>query len=247
MIVAIHQPQYIPWIGYINKIANADIFVFLDTVQFKKNEWQNRNRIKTATGWQWMTVPVCYHYPQKISEVTINNKVRWGDKHWKTIVTNYSQTPYFQKYADFFRETLNREWTLLRDLNIHIIQFLAETWDLKTRLILASQLGIEEDDPTGRLISICQTLGGDTYLSGRDGVTYMNLDQFYINRIKICHQECHPEFYPQRFGEFIPHLSSIDLLFNCGPDGKDIVEASSDTSRVKKDQIYEYSCDRCPS
>jgi len=247
MIAAIHQPQYIPWLGYMNKIANSNIFVFLDTVQFKKNEWQNRNRIKTATGCQWMTVPVCYHYPEKIEEVKINSRVNWGEKHWKTLITNYNRAPYFHTYADFFYDTYHREWEFLADLNIHIIQFLNEVWDLKTRLMVASQMGIDDADPTGRLIGICRALEGDTYLSGRDGVNYMNLEQFHINGIKVCHQEYHPESYSQRFGEFIPNLSSIDLLFNCGPEGEKIIKASSDASKLEKDQRHEYSCDRCPS
>ena len=224
MIAAIHQPQYIPWLGYMNKIATADIFIFLDTVQFKKNEWQNRNRIKTARGWQWMTVPVCYHYPEKISEVTINNTVRWGKKHWQALVTNYSRAPYFQRYADFFRDTFNREWDLLADLSIHIIAFLAGIWDLKATIVRASQLGLNHEDPTGRLVAMCKILGADVYLSGKDGPNYMKIDQFGDNKIKVCYQEFCAEMYPQLFEGFIPDLSSIDLLFNCGPMGKKIIE-----------------------
>ena len=93
MIVAVHQPQYLPWLGYFDKIDRADVFVLLDTVQYKKNEWQNRNRIKTAAGPQWLTVPVTYRFPQRIGEVAVNNRERWQHKQRQAILSNYRQGP----------------------------------------------------------------------------------------------------------------------------------------------------------
>jgi len=247
VIAAIHQPQYIPWLGYMNKFATADIFVFLDTVQFKKNEWQNRNRIKTASGWQWMTVPVSYHYPEKIFEIRINNNEKWGKKHWNSLITNYSRATYFHTYADFFNDTFCREWDLLADLNIHIAKFLADAWGLKTKTVRASQLGINEKDPTSRLVAICKELGADTYLCGRDGPKYMNTDKFYHNKTKLLFQEFCPKMYPQLFEGFISGLSSIDLLFNCGPEGRMIIETQFDSTVAEKGQIYECTCNRCSS
>ncbi len=98
MIVSVHQPQYLPWLGYFDKIERSDIFVFLDNVQFKKNEWQNRNKIKTSEGWQWLSVPVIHKFMQKISEVKINNTVWWGKKHLNALVTNYSKAPFFKDH-----------------------------------------------------------------------------------------------------------------------------------------------------
>ena len=182
-----------------------------------------------------MTVPVCYHYPEKISEVKINNTVRWREKHWQALVTNYSRAPYFHTYADFFRDTFDREWDLLADLSIHITTFLAGIWDLKANIVRTSQLGLNHEDPTGRLVVICKTLGADVYLSGKDGPNYMNIDQFGDNKIKVCYQEFCSEMYPQLFEGFIPDLSSIDLLFNCGPMGKKIIEGYYGRSTGKKD------------
>ena len=149
MIAAIHQPQYMPWLGYMNKIAGSDVFVLLDTVQYKKNEWQNRNRIKTATGFQWITTPVCYHYPEKIMEVKINNMVRWRAKHSASLVTNYNKAPYFQTYADFFKEIFSKKWELLVDLNIHIIEFLTTIWKLNTgvQFSIISSSGTSDVNP----------------------------------------------------------------------------------------------------
>ena len=90
MIVTIHQPQFMPWIGYFDKMEQADVFVYLDNAQFKKNEWQNRNRLKTAQGWQWLTVPVLHRFPQSIREVGINDEVDWKSKHLNALTTNYS-------------------------------------------------------------------------------------------------------------------------------------------------------------
>ena len=239
MIVAIHQPQYMPWAGYMNKIASSDTFVFLDTVQFKKNEWQNRNRIKTATGWQWLSVPVSYHYPERILDIRVNNLVRWGEKHWRTLVTNYSRAPYFQTYAGFFQDTFSRKWEFLSDLNIHIIQYLMEVWGLKTRTIKASQLGIEHEDPTGRLLAICRRLDAKTYLAGRDGPKYMNLDQFDLQKVRIWYQEFSTKAYTQMFEGFIPDLSSIDLLFNLGPEGKKMIAMKCNASGEEEDPAYE--------
>ena len=110
MIVAIHQPQYLPWLGYFDKIRRADAFCFLDNVQYKKNDWQNRNRLKTAQGWQWLTVPVHYRYPQKISEVTINNAAKWKNKHLQALISNYSRAPFFKEISDIFEKAYSEHW-----------------------------------------------------------------------------------------------------------------------------------------
>jgi hypothetical protein len=102
LIVAVHQPQYLPWLGYFDKMRRADVFCYLNDVQYKKNEWQNRNRIKTAQNWQWLTVPVRYHFPEKINEVHINNGVDWTRKHLQALITNYRRAPYYKAYISIF-------------------------------------------------------------------------------------------------------------------------------------------------
>lgn len=217
MIVAIHQPQFLPWLGYIDKIAMADLFCYLDNVQYKKNEWQNRNRIKTAQGWQWITVPVQYRFPQKINEVTITNRISWKKKHLMAFRTNYSKTPFFHEYFKSFEQIYAQEWEFLSELNICLIEHIRGIFNLKAKpTALASSLNLS-DDPTDRLIDICKSLGGDTYLSGKDGVKYMDLEQFTKRGIKVIIQNFDHPVYPQRFGDFKSHLSIMDLLFNCGP------------------------------
>jgi hypothetical protein len=218
VIVAVHQPQYLPWLGYFDKMIQADVFCYLDNVQYKKNEWQNRNRIKTARDWQWLTVPVSYRFGQKINEVKINNTVSWKRKHLQALITNYNKAPFFKDYIDFFEAVYSNDWEFLSELNVYLIDQICKMLNFQEKqTVLASTLSLG-DDPTERLIDICKALGGDTYLSGPDGVKYMSLEQFRQKGIKVIVQAFrHPE-YPQLFGEFMSHLSVVDLLFNCGPE-----------------------------
>ncbi len=224
MIVSIHQPQYLPWLGYFDKIEQSDVFVFLDNVQFKKNEWQNRNRIKTSDGWQWLSVPVIHSFTQKISEVEINNTVQWGRKHLNALVTHYSKTLYFKEHVSFFEQAYTQEWTCLADINIHLIQYLAKALGLlDKKFVIASELKPMEGS-TERLIDICKQVGGDVYLSGKDGAEYLETELFKEESIQVIFQDYRHPRYKQLYGEFEPFLSVIDLLFNCGPDSLSILK-----------------------
>lgn len=224
MRVAIHQPQYLPWLGYFDKMDQVDSFVLLDDVQFKKNEWQNRNRIKTAAGWQWLTVPVLHHSSQRISEVKINPTVPWARKHLQALVSNYASTPFLDLHRPFFEDLYAREWGSLLDLNLVTISYLVEALAIRTKLVLASSLplptGIEATD---RLVAICQALEADTYLSGAGGRGYLDLARFDEAGIRVLFQAFQTRPYPQRFGAFIPDLSIVDLLFNCNGDSLHIL------------------------
>ena len=224
MIVSIHQPQYLPWLGYFDKIARSEVFVFLDNVQFKKNEWQNRNKIKTSEGWQWLSVPVIHRFTQKISEVEINNTVQWGRKHLNALATHYSKAPFFNDHIDFFKHTYAQEWKYLADINVHIADYLTEALGLTDKkFVLASELETREGS-TERLIDICQQLGADAYLSGKDGAKYIELELFKQEGIQVAFQDYEHPRYDQLYGDFEPFLSIIDLLFNCGPDSLSILK-----------------------
>ena len=217
-VVAIHQPQYLPWLGYFDKLDHADVFCLLDTVQYKKNEFQNRNRIKTSQGWQWLTVPVTYRFPQRIGEVGLNQTVDWQRKHLQALRIHYGKAPYFETYIERFEKFYQESQKLLVEVNVGCIQLLLELLGLERKLVLASSLAVKTEDPTLRLIEICQALGGDTYLSGEDGAKYMDLDTFHRHQIDLVLQEFHHPEYSQCYGPFEPNLSIVDLLFNCGPE-----------------------------
>ena len=224
MIVAIHQPQFLPWLGYFHKMMMADAFCLLDNVQFKKNEWQNRNRIKTAAGWQWLTVPVQYRFPQKICEVPVNEGIDWRRKHLGSLDNNYRKSKYFTEYFDLMEKIYSRTWDFIANLNCHLIMELRMILGLESKqMILASEIPDLSEDPTQRLIDICRYLGGDIYLAGADGPKYMDMTAFAKQGIDVMVQEFKHPVYPQRYGTFASHLSIIDLLFNCGPESARII------------------------
>lgn len=227
MIVAIHQPQYLPWLGYLHKIITADTFCFLDNVQYKKNEWQNRNRIKTATGWQWLTVPVGYRFGQAVKEVAINNNANWQKKHLQALRTNYSRAPFFEEVLDVFSDGFSRQWSRLVDLNIYFIGKICEYLALQEKhFVRASELSLRED-PTDRLVDICRRFDANIYLSGPDGASYMDLSRFEEAGIQVVFQKFTSPVYPQQFNGFEPQLSIVDMLFNCGPKTLEIIQSAN--------------------
>ncbi len=227
MIVAVHQPQYLPWLGYFDKIDSADIFVLLDNVQFKKNEWQNRNKIKNVQGWQWLTVPVMYRYPQLINEVMINNRVNWQHKHRQAILSNYKKAPYYHRLEAFFEDIFSSSWQFISQLNIEVVKGLVKILGIKTPLHIASEIGEFPQDPDERLIAITRYFGSDTYLAGADGREYMHLDKYSQSGIKVIFQDFRHPVYSQLFEGFEPLMSVIDLIFNHGE--KSLMILRSDT------------------
>ena len=224
MIISVHQPQYLPWLGYFEKIARSDCFVFLDNVQYKEREFQNRNKIRTPGGWIWLTVPVISQGKgrQKISEVKIDNETTWQRKHLGRLKTAYSSAAYFNKYYSFLEELLSREWGYLKDLNIEIIRFSLKELSISTPICLESNLRVTSSR-TERIIDICKKLKADTYLSGSGGRDYLNEELFAKENLKLFYQDFkHPQ-YKQCSEPFEPYMSIIDLLFNHGKKAKEIL------------------------
>ena len=223
MIVSVHQPQYLPWLGYFDKIRRADFFVLLDNVQFKKNEWQNRNRIKTAQGWQWLTVPVKYKFPQLINEVIINNTVKWQHKQRQAILSNYKKAPCYHYLDAFFDEIFSRSWRSIAQLNIRVVTMLTKILGIDTPLFVASEIGEFPNDPDERLIAITEHFKADAYLAGSGGRQYMGLVKFRERGIEVLFQDYKHPVYDQLFGEFVPYMSAIDLILNHGENSLSIL------------------------
>jgi len=222
MIVTIHQPQYLPWLGYFNKAYQADIFIILDNVQFKKNDWQNRNRIRTSQGCQWLTVPVLHDHGQAINKVKLNNTTHWRKAHFNALLMNYGKAPFFKNYIDFFESMYNKEWEYLADINIGFIEQIIQWLRIETRIVKSSDYSVTEDS-TQRLIDLCKQFDATTYISGSDGEKYMDIKKFEENDIRLEVQDYQHPVYPQLWtggnnDNFISHMSVIDLLFNYGPD-----------------------------
>jgi hypothetical protein len=238
MIITIHQPQYLPWLGYFDKARQSDIFILLDNVQFKKNEWQNRNRIRTPQGWQWLTVPVLHDFGTDINAIMINNKISWREDHQKAIQLNYCKAPYFNEYYPFFQKAWDQEWEKLSEINIYFVRLIAELLGIKTRIVLSSEYEAV-DHKTMRLVDLCRYFNADTYLSGEGGMAYLDEGQFKSHGIKVSVQQYRHPQYPQRWMNkdsegFISHLSVIDLLFNCGPESLGVL------SNMEKNSIKDH-------
>ena len=223
MIVSVHQPQYLPWLGYFDKISRADVFVLLDNVQFKKNEWQNRNRIKTAQGTQWLTVPVRYRFPQLMNTVEINDIERWQHRQRQALLSNYRRAPFWATLEGFFEEIFSGDWRTISELNVFVVTRLAQILGIETPLHMASNLPSFPEHPDQRLAAITRYFGADTYLAGAGGHDYMDLKTYEEAGVRVIFQEYRHPTYTQRFGDFEPYLSVIDLILNHGPDSLNIL------------------------
>ena len=222
-MLAAHQPQFAPWLGFFDKLDRADVFVLLDNVQYKKNEWQNRNRIKGAAGPQWLTIPVSGRFGQEIGELDIAQRENWQARHLKTLRTCYSRAPHFAETFSHYERIASRRWEKLADLNVQLLRDLVEQLNLETKILLASELGPLPDHRDERLIELCRKCGARNYLAGAGGRGYMELERYQAAGLDVIFQNYQHPAYPQLFGPFTPNLSVLDLLFNCGPTSMEIL------------------------
>jgi hypothetical protein len=217
MIAAIHQPQYLPYLGFFDKLSRCDVFIALDNVQFQKNGLQNRNKIKSREGWQWLTVPVSHGHDTKINEVALSDSRRWGRKHWGALQANYARAAHFGWCAKALKPAYEGAWTHLCPLAMELTRIACDLLHIRTPTVFSSTLP-GEGEASALLISLCKAVGADAYLSGPGGRGYMDLELFERAGIRVLWQEfTHPE-YDQVFPEagFQSHLSVVDALFNCG-------------------------------
>lgn len=225
MRVVILQAGYLPWLGYFDQMYKSDVFVVYDDVQYDKNSWRNRNRIKTPQGWQWLTVPVLLkgrNFPLN-KDVEINNDLSWAPKHLKSLAQNYRPAGFFDDVIGGLEAILSREWKFLIDLNMESIFFLKRLLGLDTKICFASELDVSKVGKTERLVEICRHFGADSFLEGDAGKSYIDESLFTNAGIKLeYHHYQHPT-YDQLHGEFIPYLSVVDVLFNHGKDSRHIV------------------------
>ncbi len=215
MRVTIHQPQFLPWLGYLDKIDQADLFVILDTVQFKKNDWQNRNRIRTSQGHQWLTVPVFHKFGQRIDEVRIDESTDWRARHLRALHMHYARANFRDAYLEGLREVYRSATGHLMSLSLATIRWLLGSFGIKTPIRLASEMHLRQE-PTERLIDICRAVGATEYLAGAGATAYLNVDTFRASGVALEIQEFRHPVYPQCYSPFCSDMSAIDLLLTCG-------------------------------
>ncbi|WP_217596215.1 WbqC family protein [Cohnella sp. GbtcB17] len=214
--VAILQSNYLPWKGYFDIINDVDLFIFYDDVQYTKNDWRNRNKIKTSDGTQWITIPIGAQNDLLINEVEVKGDV-WKRKHFNSIKANYSRAPFYKNYKDFL-ETFyfGHEWTNLSEINQYLIVELSRILGIKT-LFARSQDFSSTGNKTNRLISLLKEVEATHYISGPAAKSYLNTEAFYENNIELIYKgyEGYP-IYPQSGATFEHSVSIIDLLFHTG-------------------------------
>ena len=225
MILTAHQPSYLPWLGLFSKINLSDRFVYLDTVQYSKWDWSSRNKIRTPEGWLWLTVPVLSggKHGQKFTEVKIDNTQKWNKKHLKAIKMSYSRAPYFDLYYNFFEEVFEQEWIYLSKLNEFVLLNLIKIFGINTKFVKASESLKLEGEKSELVLDMCIKMNADEFIFGGEGKNYAEVEDFESSGIKPIFQEYEHPVYSQIHGEFIPNMSVIDLLFNCGPKSLDVL------------------------
>ena len=236
MILTAHQPVYLPWLGLFHKIALADKFVFFNEVQYLPKDWMNRNRIKTASGEILLTVPVLRkgHREKKTSEIEINNEANWQQKHLKTITMNYKKAPYYSTYIHFFEEVYTKQWQYLADLNEHMLRWFLKEFGINTEFLKASDFDFQ-GTKSELVLNMCKKINANVYIFGALGRNYAQVDEFKKYGINTVFQDYNHPTYKQLYGNFVSHLSVIDLLFNCGSDSYKIIMSNN----ISKEELLQ--------
>ena len=225
MKVGIIQSNYIPWRGYFDFIDDVDLFIFHDDLQYTKGDWRNRNRVKTPAGLQWLTVPVRYtHREQLIDQVELDDSQPWRRKHLNLLEANYRSARYFHEYFRSFEEVLSPAYGNISQLNIALIRWVMSRLDIKTPTLISRELNAV-GSKTVRLIDALKKVNGTIYLSGPAAAEYLDLQSFSDHGIRLEYKSYDYPDYTQLWGDFVPAVSVLDLLFNAGPDARKYIKS----------------------
>lgn len=232
---AVIQSNYIPWKGYFDIIHDVDMFIFYDDVQYTKNDWRNRNKIKTNQGLRWLTIPVGSPDNRLIYEVTLDDDL-WKKKHWETIKQSYTKAPYFKKFQDFLGHVyIDSKWNNLSELNQYLIQTIGQEYLGINTIFTDSREYNAEGHKLDRLIDLLLKTGADRYLSGPSAKGYIEEEAFSRAGIELIYKDYsgYPE-YPQLFPPFEHYVSILDVLLNCGPDSSYYIWGWREEGRYEK-------------
>jgi hypothetical protein len=232
MIVAIHQPHYLAWLGYLHRMAQADLFIVLDHVQFERRNYQNRGLIRLDGRAHWLTVPVLQRsQKERIVDKTIDNSGPrpWGPIHFSSLRHAYRKAGHFDTYAGAIQALLEARWERLVDLDRAMLELLRDAFGIRTPLVCSSELGVA-GTKSELIFNLCRAVGADTLLAGFGGSrSYLDAAAFEREGIRIqWHEFTHPVYRQCGDEPFIAGLASIDLLFNCGAHSRAMLMASPD-------------------
>lgn len=221
MIITIHQPEHLPWLGLFNKIAKADKFVILDSVQYEKNYFQNRNRILGTNGVQWLSIPISNkgHMDGSIATTQIASdpkNAKWREKYLQTVKMSYGKYPFFNDVFPLLEKAINTDTDLFCEINIAIIKSFCNALDIHPEYVRSSELNVD-GLKSSLILDICKETGTDVYIAGPSGRDYLDMGSFSENGIEVVFNDYHHPSYPQRkTEEFVSHLSALDLFMNVG-------------------------------
>ena len=227
-VLAAHQPNYLPWLGLFYKLGQADVWVIGDDVQYTRHGLTNRNRIRTAAGWQWLTVPVLTRGrgPQRIDEVEVDTTSTWQRKHWQALQWNYQSAAFFESHAAFLEAFYQREWHLLAGLNVEFCQYLLRQFEIEVEVRRSSELNLRPER-TLRLVDMVVACDCDVYLAGTGGSrAYLDENAFHQAGIECRFTDFRHPTYAQCFPGFEPNMTALDLLLNCGEASREVLFAS---------------------
>lgn len=229
MKVGIHQPDYLPWIGLFYKMYLSDIFVHLDDAQYSNQAAHNYNKIKTAQGEFRLKFPVEQHMGDRINEVRPKDELKWKEKHLKTIEMNYSKAPYFKSLFPEFKEKFIQPYSNVADLNIAMNTYVASKFGINPKFVKSSDFKLKTKREE-RVLDLIQAVGGDEYISGNGARVYQIEDHFTERGIKLTYLDYSPIEYPQLWGDFVPCMSVVDFIFNCGYDFDQVLKKVKETN-----------------
>ncbi len=220
MRVGIIQSNYLPWRGYFDFIADVDLFVVHDDIQFTKGDWRNRNRIKTPQGCRWFTVPVHHHHTaQRICDTAIDYSQPWQRTHLNLIAANLGKAPFVADVVRLLEPTLAAGPATISDLNVSLLRSFCGYLGIATPLRLSSEFAVE-GTKTDRLIALLTAAGATTYVSGPSAAAYLEQSRFIEAGIGLEYKTYQYRDYPQLWGPFEGAVSVIDLVANCGPQAR---------------------------
>ena len=230
MIVTVHQPHFLPWLGYLHRMAQADLFVLLDHVQFERGNYQNRTMIRVGGAPRWLTVPVEQRsQKERIAEKRIDNSLHgtprwWSGAHFQTIRHAYRQAPFIDQYAPALRALFETRWTQLVELNAAALELLREAFGIRTPLVKSSELGVQ-GAKSELVLNLCRAVGADALLVGLGGSRdYLDQAAFERAGVRLVYQQfVHPLYAQREAAPFSPGLSSLDMLLNCGPASRGLL------------------------
>lgn len=244
MIITIHQPEHLPWLGLFNKIAKADKFIILDSVQYEKNYFQNRNRILGTNGVQWLSIPVSNkgHMDGSIATTQIASdpkNAKWREKYLQTVKMSYGKYPFFNEVFPMLEKAINTETDLFCEINMAIIRAFCDALEIHPEYVRSSELNVD-GLKSSLILDICKEINTDVYIAGPSGRDYLDMKSFADNGIRVVFNDYHHPVYPQRrTEEFVSHLSALDLFMNVG------FEEAKKVIMQGNENVYDFDKNEC--